>query len=513
MFIIPIGHEDSRTRRFPAASLAIVAAWVIAFGLSWPKCQEEQKRLEQSVSSAFLELQVLIHDDKDPDGELAKAMVEAVHASSPEDLLKTIETALAKSEREDEELAPLRASLDRIRQVTKDRVFFHYGLVPSRPTFIGLLAHMFLHGGWLHLIFNLLFFILVGPALEDLWGRALYPALYLLFGILSGVGFMLVSGPIGIPLIGASGAIAGLMGAFLVSFTHTRIKMLGVLFFLIHFKVFTFSAPAWVFLPLWIGFELLQGFQQLGAGVAAGVAHWAHIVGFFAGVVTAVGFKVTRLDRKLFHSDAAGSTGEERQPADPRERYRLDPSRKEAVEHFTGREFVAAQAAYLELSERYPDLPEPKLELAEMHRARGHRDARLAALRDAVAIAVRTGDPRAIEIAEAIRSEGPGAPLPPDVLTRLSVVYAKAERLGRAADCLKEAAKAQEGQPGRVKTLLRLADLFRGPLDDPESARDILVPLRDEAGKDMVLRDQIESRLREIEKSRTGKIVAVEQPK
>ena len=106
-----------------------------------------------------------------------------------------------------------------------------YAFIPAHPTLVSLITANFLHGGWLHFIGNMWFLWLAGAVLEDTWGRLIYPAFYLIAGVLALQVHAMANPGSFTPTIGASGAIAGLMGAFLVRFPTTKIEM-GYLFFI-----------------------------------------------------------------------------------------------------------------------------------------------------------------------------------------------------------------------------------------------------------------------------------------
>jgi membrane associated rhomboid family serine protease len=158
---------------------------------------------------------------------------------------------------------------------------------------------MFIHSGWFHLLGNLLFLYLTGPFIEDVWGRPFYTAFYLIMGIGSALMFAQRYPELAGPLIGASGAIAGVMGAFLIRYWKTKIEFLFILFPLIFIR-FTFKAPAWLMLPLWFLLEffnarVMDAINPQGGG---GVAHWAHVWGFVFGVVAALGVKYFKIEEK-----------------------------------------------------------------------------------------------------------------------------------------------------------------------------------------------------------------------
>ena len=140
---------------------------------------------------------------------------------------------------------------------------------------------MFLHGGWLHLLGNMLFLFVFGNNVEDRLGRVKYLLSYLGWGLLATYGFALTSAGSESVLIGASGAVAGVLGAYLVMFPRARVLSLVPLFFFIPLPL-----PAWLVLGSWF---LLQAFYSAGAGLTEGsdVAYVAHVAGFVAGFLAA----------------------------------------------------------------------------------------------------------------------------------------------------------------------------------------------------------------------------------
>ncbi len=142
------------------------------------------------------------------------------------------------------------------------------------------LTSMFLHGGWMHLLGNALYLWVFGNNVEDSMGRARFLIFYLLCG-LAAAGVQLLTDPASpVPMVGASGAIAGVLGAYLLLYPRVYVRML--------FFVFVLPIPAWAVLIFWFGTQLLSGMPQLSpvdAEVSDGVAYWAHIGGFLAGLI------------------------------------------------------------------------------------------------------------------------------------------------------------------------------------------------------------------------------------
>lgn len=165
-----------------------------------------------------------------------------------------------------------------------NQFFMEFGVVPQE-LFSGedrytLLTNMFLHGGWMHLIGNMMFLWVFGDNIEAIIGQLPFLAFYLIGGVIASLVHAGVEMSSMIPAVGASGAIAAVMGAYLVMFPKSQIKMI----FLVMFR--SFKIPALLFLGFWIVQQLISGFTSLSAlGEQAGVAWWAHIGGFVFGAV------------------------------------------------------------------------------------------------------------------------------------------------------------------------------------------------------------------------------------
>jgi membrane associated rhomboid family serine protease len=149
-------------------------------------------------------------------------------------------------------------------------------------TWEAVLTSMFMHGGWMHLIGNMWFLWIFGNNIEDSMGRLRFLVFYLLTGIAAAAGQIITAPASQVPMVGASGAISGIMGAYLVLYPRVRVHTL--FFFIIFIRVI--PLPAWVMLGYWFAIQLFSGTMINEAGAAgAGVAFWAHIGGFVAGVV------------------------------------------------------------------------------------------------------------------------------------------------------------------------------------------------------------------------------------
>lgn len=156
-------------------------------------------------------------------------------------------------------------------------------VVDARPAWHTVLTSMFLHGDWLHLLGNLWFLWLFGDNVEDDLGHGAFAVVYLVCGVAAALAQLLVDPSAAVPMIGASGAISGIMGVYVVRFPHVPVRVLVILIvFLTVVRV-----PAIVVLGYWFALQLLGALPQLGAH-SAGVAFWAHVGGFLAGVAIAL---------------------------------------------------------------------------------------------------------------------------------------------------------------------------------------------------------------------------------
>ena len=156
-----------------------------------------------------------------------------------------------------------------------------FGLIPAAFSWITVLTSMFVHGGWLHVGGNMLYLWIFGDNVEDRMGHGRFVAFYLLCGAAAALVQTIMSPNSTIPMVGASGAIAGVMGAYFVLYPQSRVlTAVFVLFFLDLIEI-----PAVFFLGIWFLMQLFNGVGSIGAAApTGGVAFWAHIAGFVTGV-------------------------------------------------------------------------------------------------------------------------------------------------------------------------------------------------------------------------------------
>lgn len=184
---------------------------------------------------------------------------------------------------------------DAVIDVTNDEVLGNIPphslyLGPSpKPVYTTLLTSLFMHGSFMHLLGNMLFLWIFGKHLEDALGMFRFLAFYLVAGVCASLVHILFSqsfpGSI-IPTLGASGAISGVLAGYVMLFPH---KMIGVIIFF-----FAVELPAWVFIGIWFGFQIINGLGTFGDTTAGGIAYSAHIGGFLIGLALIVPFSTGR---------------------------------------------------------------------------------------------------------------------------------------------------------------------------------------------------------------------------
>jgi membrane associated rhomboid family serine protease len=176
-----------------------------------------------------------------------------------------------------------------------------WGIVPDQLHLSSLLTSMFLHGGWMHVLGNMLFLWVFGRNLEDVLGRGRYLLFYLVCGLAAAVVHVVLNPYSRIPTIGASGAIAGVMGAYLIRFPRSSIVTLVTMFVF----VTTMEVPSWLLLLYWFAIQFFSGLGSLAQTdyTGGGVAWFAHVGGFVAGMLLVRLFPVRRRWRNWYDEE------------------------------------------------------------------------------------------------------------------------------------------------------------------------------------------------------------------
>ena len=196
--------------------------------------------------------------------------------------------------------------------------FYNWALIPAAVSdgngFGGLITSMFLHGGFMHLAGNMLFLWIFGDNMEDEMGHLGFILFYLAAGVAAGLAQVMASPLSMVPTVGASGAIAGVMGGYLLLFPKAKVDIL--LIFIIFFRVI--PLPAWVMLGIWFAIQLFSGVAI--DSETGGVAYWAHAGGFIAGIILTIPVFIREGGTKFWNRTDG-------KPPHPEAEYELSPSR------------------------------------------------------------------------------------------------------------------------------------------------------------------------------------------
>jgi len=216
------------------------------------------------------------------------AFVDLRQSPATDGLPRTAEIFLRRTQQTE-----LDSRVERFAQATDRIGSGSFGYIPHDNNWWQLITYQFMHRGWVHLLGNLLFLGLVGGTIENAWGRRQFVIFYVSAGIAAAIVHKLLAVDSSIPLFGASGAIAGVMGAFL--FRHAQIKIrMGSTFRL---RPIIWNLPVFLMLGSWVFAELIDGLTS--AGEAAGVAHFAHLGGFAYGLAIALARSKTGIERRI----------------------------------------------------------------------------------------------------------------------------------------------------------------------------------------------------------------------
>lgn len=271
-FIYPLGHDQAVYSR-PWFTWGIAALCLLIF--LWMNATADRAAAEHRIST----FELLTQLRADPDARISRRFARSLPAFERE----ALDELVARPDEYDFVDPDLEDAVARVLQTRRAQPAYRLGYVPAERRFSRAFSSMFAHGGWFHLIGNMILLLLVGGILECFWRPGAYVALYILSGIGGVVGHHLVDPSSAIPMVGASGAIAGMLAAVLFGFARTRFTMGWLLWLFVFVRAGTFQMAAWVLVLLWGGLQIVD----LVRGTADGVAYGAHVGGLLVGVAIA----------------------------------------------------------------------------------------------------------------------------------------------------------------------------------------------------------------------------------
>lgn len=284
MFLYPIGRDENEVRRHAWVSYSILALNILFFivshyALSRVQAEPFEQKWEEIV--AYISEHPYLRPPEEIKVLLSAKDLELLESERKHRYMNMGGGSAAALEEEREQqswLDELVAELMAMRDATP---FHTYGYKPSDGSFKTLITSMFLHGDFSHLLGNLLFFFVTGPFLEDVLGRPIFTFLYFTGGMIASWTHAWQHPGSDIPLIGASGAIAAVMGAYLLRFARSKIEFIFIPVIIRPTSHFRFFLPAFVVLPFWFATQFLMAMKESDV---SGVAFWAHVGGFAYGM-------------------------------------------------------------------------------------------------------------------------------------------------------------------------------------------------------------------------------------
>ncbi len=351
-FLIPIGSEEG-VRRLPYLTIGLIAINVIIFIITNSVQQYRTKELLR-INRELMEIESsYIYNlvNKDPYYMTEQDFDDIHERFITEDIIPQYS----------DDYAEWRRLYDEYKKYSVS-VFEQLGITPSRFDFVKMFTSMFVHGDLFHLIFNMLFLWMVGCNIEDDWSWKVFLGLFLISGIAAVLMHVAMFPKSSIPLIGASGAIAGVMGAFMVRHYKTKIRFAWLIWLFITRPFFgTFSIFAGIALPIWFLLEIACAGGSVDAG---GTAHWAHIGGFVFGAVVGTSMRFLGIEKKYVVPMVEESF----------EKLKMSPAMKEANKMLEAGDAAGAMPLLLAAINEEPYNADAPLTIARLYYEKGHLD-------------------------------------------------------------------------------------------------------------------------------------------
>jgi len=456
--LIPLRHENMQGRRWPIITFGIIALNVLIFLGTHGTIDKQGPEL--GVVKIHLILLSAAHPDlKVPDK--AQEFITSVQTKNvalwkeAQNPNRSVFDAWDAKIRVQDDSFNLQQEMDSLgdsyAQLSAASILNKYAFVPAHPTLAGLLAANFLHGGWLHLIGNMWFLWLAGAVLEDSWGRVIYPVFYMVAGVLAFQVHAMFNVGSFTPVLGASGAIAGLMGAFLVRFPTTKIEM-G---YLMIYRFVRFKMAAYWLLPVWLLMEVLYGTVF---GQSSGVAHWAHVGGFAFGALIALAVQKSGLEQ-------VAEKGIQEKIS-----WVSHPLLADASEQMEKKEFDQAASSLQKLLIEKPDSMDAYRMLQRIHWQKNDLPAQRDALLKLLALEMKANDHEsAMQTCQDFRNAG-GEKLPAPLWLEYCRQLETQPDISRAADEYLDLAKAYPSEKQGLLAQMAAGRIYLKRLNRPADA-------------------------------------------
>lgn len=392
-FWIPVGNEHTTVRRMPVMTFSIITLNVVIFLASFMIVSNQQMQLQQRYTDIheFLARNPALLADKETRDKLIAAHLAtekefADYDKEQEQTRKFRGRVFNEDESAERDIdifsemhqAELRVELDSkissYEKVRDTNLYYTLGIAPNgKWKAYQLLTHMFMHGGWVHLLGNMFFFFAIGFSLEDYWGRGLFLGFYIIGGLAACLPQLIW--PESVPAIGASGAISAAMGAFLVRLPKTKIKIAWVLLLFLIPNIIRFlvsgrkffgvaNIPAFIFLPYYFMVQIASFWLEKKMGTTSGVAFSVHIAGFVFGALFALALKASKIEETYITPNIENKIS-----------FAAAPALTEAFEHLDRGELPMAERKLQAHLYRLPNDVEAMMVLVQVYQRSENYDA------------------------------------------------------------------------------------------------------------------------------------------
>lgn len=457
-FLLPIGSEQG-VRRLPWITLGLIAINIVVWIITALILQGQMKEIQDLHRSLW---------------DIERGYTIAIIGKDPELLRHPLDEHFHSAFAADSIIPPYDPNLrtwndlyDRFQTAKRNVIFEKVGLKPGEFRLTTLFTSMFVHANFLHLLFNMIFLWLVGCNIEDDWGRMVFLGLYLLSGVAAVLVHMAAFPHSTAPLIGASGAIAGIMGAYLIRHFKARIRLLWFVWLFIRPYFGTFTVYAGVALPFWLLAQVF-GASWSTTAKSTGTAYLAHLGGFGFGAVLGLSMKFLGLEHKFIAPMVEDSF----------ERLKLSPTMKAAHQKLDDGDAAGALPLLLQAIREDPKDIEARLMAARLRAEKGETGEAQAMYDQALGLALASQDSGWVQpICGELKERKLEGGLSEDCLYRLALYWEKAGQPDEAVKAYDQYVQRFPSSRLRPKAIYRLHRIYKDQLKDPAKAQTALAAL------------------------------------
>jgi membrane associated rhomboid family serine protease len=458
-FLIPVGSEEG-VRRLPYFTIGLIALNAIIFMLT----STVQKRQEQELFKIHQEMEEIeVRYFFDILEQNPNAMQNMTLDEQHELFLGNENIRW-----EEDDYKVWHELYNEYKIKFNNVVFNELGFTPKHFAFFKLFTHMFVHANFFHLLFNMLFLWLVGCNIEDTWSWKVFLGLYLISGVIACLLHTAVYSASNTPLVGASGAIAGIMGAFMIRHYKTKIRFAYFFWLIFVPPIFgSFAIYAGIALPIWFLMQIVSARWSVGVGTA----YYAHIGGFIFGAAVGMGMKFLGIEKKYVAPMVEDSF----------EKLKMSSQMKEVYKKMDINDTAGAMPLLLAVLGEEPRNFDAPLILARIYYEKGHHDDAMLMYNKALDVALISAESDIVlSVYEELREKGILQKITEKNLYNLAAVLESSAKYKDAVETFGVYVKFFPHGQVRAKALYRVHLLFKNKLDNPAMAQKTHVFLKKE---------------------------------